>query len=579
MDSHGHSCDTCDDIEDMSIPDERLEHTDSDIVNFNVQKPRKTNAANINHVTSKKGKHRGTEDSVDSCIPGTQTIWLKTMGCSHNVSDSEYMQGALAAYGYKFSEDPEEADLWLVNSCTVKDPSQAAFVKIVMKAQELSVPVVVAGCVPQAERSMDEIKSVTVVGVQQIHRVVEAVEETLKGNTVRMLGRKGLPSLDLPKIRRNPLVEIVPLSTGCLGACTYCKTIHARGKLGSYTIEALTNRVKTAISEGVTEIWLSSEDTGAYGIDLGTSLADLLDAVVPLLPEGVMLRLGMTNPPYVLGQLEAVARALNHPNVYSFIHVPVQAGSNAVLGRSAMNREYTVEDFKTVCDTLIQLVPGVTIATDVICGFPGETEEQFQETLDLIAQYKLAIVNISQFYPRPGTPAAKMKRTPSHMVKDRSRRMTSLFYTFTPYVDLVNTTTTVWIGDEVTDNGEHTVGHTKSYVKVLLPRDDNMKGSVAEVQITSASRFHVEGTVTRFITVPSHAQYKLKVERERREKGSTSAGRVVRLNNSSTQTPPKLRPILRLLEMTPKLSMTTSITIVAAACVVAGLIFTRRRGG
>lgn len=326
----------------------------------------------------------------------------------------------------------------LLNSCTVKDPSQAAFMHLVTKGKSLGKAVVVAGCVPQADRHIKGLDDVSIVGIQQVDRVVEVVEETLKGHTVRLLSKNRLPELDLPKIRKNPMVEIIPLSTGCLGACTYCKTRHARGKLGSYTLEAIVARVQSVIREGVTEIWLSSEDTGAYGIDIGTDLPTLLRAVLAVLPDGVMLRVGMTNPPYILEHLDAIADVLNHDAVYSFLHVPVQAGSDDVL--LAMNREYTSADFCQVADVLLAKVPDLTLATDIICGFPSETEAHFDETMALIERYRFHIMNISQFYPRPGTPAAKMKRVPTQVVKNRSRKLTKLFETFDPYPALVGTT-------------------------------------------------------------------------------------------------------------------------------------------
>jgi len=123
-----------------------------------------------------------------------------------------------------------------------------------------------------------------------------------------MLAKKDLPRLDLPKIRKNKLVEIIPLSTGCLGSCTYCKTKHARGKLGSYSLQTIVDRVVTVANDGVAEIWLSSEDTGAYGLDIGSNIAELLQKIVEVLPtDGPMLRIGMTNPPYMLAHLEAVS--------------------------------------------------------------------------------------------------------------------------------------------------------------------------------------------------------------------------------------------------------------------------------
>mmetsp|Transcript_11716 Transcript_11716/g.11771 ORF Transcript_11716/g.11771 Transcript_11716/m.11771 type:complete len:525 (+) Transcript_11716:136-1710(+) len=457
---------------------------------------------------SSNPKHETDVDEQKSLIPGTQKIWMKTYGCSHNVSDSEYMEGILSSYGYRITNEMDDADVWLLNSCTVKDPSQAAFMNLVKKAKDANRAVVVAGCVPQADRDLPGLEEVSVVGIQQIDRVVEIVEQTLQGNTVKMLGKKELPSLNLPKIRKNPLVEIIPLSTGCLGACTYCKTKHARGQLGSYSLETIVNRVQSVVAEGVREVWLSSEDTGAYGRDLGCDISKLLRAIISVLPEeGVMLRIGMTNPPFILEHLEAIAEALNHPKVFSFLHVPVQSGSDRVL--EAMNREYTVSEFRRVVDYLQKHVPDVTIATDIICGFPTELPSDFEDTMRLMAQYRLAIVNISQFYPRPGTPAAKMKRIKTQDVKERSRRLTRLFESFTPYKHLKGRKERVWFNTEISSDGEHSVGHTKSYVKVLVPLDSRLPGSNNIVRIINSERFHVTGIVMSEHTTESKNEYAL----------------------------------------------------------------------
>jgi threonylcarbamoyladenosine tRNA methylthiotransferase CDKAL1 len=139
--------------------------------------------------------------------------------------------------------------------------------------------------------------------------------------------------------------------------------------LGSYQPAALLKRISTAINEGVKEIWLTSEDTGAYGRDIGTNIAHLLNLLVDNMPEDVMLRVGMTNPPYILEHLEAVGKILRHPRVFAFLHIPVQSGNDEVLDK--MNREYTAAEFCKVADYLLQHVPEMTIATDIICGFPG----------------------------------------------------------------------------------------------------------------------------------------------------------------------------------------------------------------
>ncbi|BBN00376.1 hypothetical protein Mp_1g28610 [Marchantia polymorpha subsp. ruderalis] len=436
--------------------------------------------------------HVSSDGLSGNYIPGSQTIYLKTFGCSHNQSDSEYMAGQLAAYGYSITEEPEGADLWLINTCTVKNPSQSAMETIIRRGKDAKKPLVVAGCVPQGNSNLKELEGISIVGVQQIDRVVEVVEETLKGHEVRLLRRQTLPALDLPKVRKNKFVEIIPINVGCLGACTYCKTKHARGHLGSYTVAALVERVRSVIDDGVKEIWLSSEDTGAYGRDIGTDLPTLLRALIAELPEdrSTMLRIGMTNPPYILQHLEAIAEALRHPCMYSFLHVPVQSGSDAVL--SAMKREYTVSEFRQVADTLLRLVPEIHIATDIICGFPGETLEDFEQTVALIQEYKFPQVHISQFYPRPGTPAARMKRVPTAEVKKRSRQLTSVFESFNPYEGMEGKVERVWITDVAAD-GIHLVGHTKSYVQVLLPASDVLLGSNVDVKITSVGRWSVMG--------------------------------------------------------------------------------------
>ncbi|XP_028950842.1 uncharacterized protein [Malus domestica] len=400
-------------------------------------------------------------------VPGTQTIYIKTFGCSHNQSDSEYMAGQLSAFGYPLSDNPEEADLWLINTCTVKSPSQSAMDTLIAKGKGARKPLVVAGCVPQGSRDLKELEGVSIVGVQQIDRVVEIVEETLKGHEVRLLSRKTLPALDLPKVRKNKVVEILPINVGCLGACTYCKTKQARGHLGSYTVDSLVGRVKSVVADGVKEIWLSSEDTGAYGRDIGVNLPILLNAIVAELPSdaSTMLRIGMTNPPFILEHLKEIAEVLCHPCVYSFLHVPVQSGSDAVL--TAMNREYTVSEFKTVVDTLTELVPGMQIATDIICGFPG-------------------------------TPAARMKKVPSTVVKKRSRELTSAFEAFAPYVGMEGRVERIWITDIATD-GIHLVGHTKGYVQVLVAAPESMLGTSAITKITSVGRWSVFGEVIETI--------------------------------------------------------------------------------
>jgi threonylcarbamoyladenosine tRNA methylthiotransferase CDKAL1 len=407
------------------------------------------------------------------------------------------MAGQLAAYGYKLTENKEEADLWLLNSCTVKNPAEDHFRNQIEEAKKEGKYIVVAGCVPQGAPKVSFVQGLSIIGVQQIDRVVEVVEETLKGNTVRLLGTKkehgkkigGAPLL-LPKVRRNPLIEIIAINTGCLNQCTYCKTKHARGDLGSYPPEEIVERAKLAFEEGVVEIWLTSEDTGTYGRDIGTSLPELLWKLVEVIPEGCRLRLGMTNPPYILEHLEEISKIMNHPRVYSFLHVPVQSGSDQVL--ADMKREYCRKDFELVVDFLRSRISGMTVATDIICGFPTETEANFEETISLCEKYKFPSLFINQFFPRPGTPAALLHRIPAQEVKRRTKKLTELFYTYQPYNEKIGEIQEVLV-TEVSHDKQYFVGHNKFYEQVLIPMNQKYMGKLVTVKIVSATKFSMTG--------------------------------------------------------------------------------------
>ncbi|XP_032506053.1 threonylcarbamoyladenosine tRNA methylthiotransferase isoform X2 [Phocoena sinus] len=484
------SCDTLlDDIEDIVSQEDSKPQDRHFVRKHVVPKVRRRN-------TQKYLQDENSPPS-DSTIPGIQKIWIRTWGCSHNNSDGEYMAGQLAAYGYKITENASEADLWLLNSCTVKNPAEDHFRNSIKKAQEENKKIVLAGCVPQAQPRQDYLKGLSIIGVQQIDRVVEVVEETIKGHSVRLLGQKkdngkrlGGARLDLPKIRKNPLIEIISINTGCLNACTYCKTKHARGNLASYPVDELVDRAKQSFQEGVCEIWLTSEDTGAYGRDIGTSLPALLWKLVEVIPEGAMLRLGMTNPPYILEHLEEMAKILNHPRVYAFLHIPVQSASDTVL--MEMKREYCVADFKRVVDFLKDKVPGITIATDIICGFPGETDQDFQETVKLVEEYKFPSLFINQFYPRPGTPAAKMEQVPAQVKKQRTKDLSQVFHSYNPYDHKIGERQKVLVTEESFDSKFY-VAHNRFYEQVLVPKNPTFMGKMVEVNVYESGKHFMKG--------------------------------------------------------------------------------------
>ena len=474
----------------------------------NSSNPQIKNIEKIEKIEKKHKKHKNESSDEDDTgndgdniihenIPGKGKVHIKTYGCSHNTSDTEYMMGLLYDYGYDIVDDVKKSDITIVNSCTVKGPSQEAFINYVLKSKDYGKPVIVCGCVPQADRNLKGLENCSVVGVSQIDRIVEVVEETLKGNIVRLLSKNKLPSLDLPKIRRNKYIEIIPINQGCLGSCTYCKTKQSRGKLTSYEPNAIINACKKAWNTGAKEIWITSEDTGVYGRDIGTNLPDLMIKILKDIPNDVMIRIGMGNPPYIMEHAEKMSKVLNHPNVYSFTHIPVQSGSNNTLDK--MLREYKIEEFEYLCDYFIKNVPNITIATDFICGFPSESKDDFNETMELVEKYKFPVIYINQFYPRPGTVAAKMKKIDTKEVHKRSKALANLFHSYTSYDYLLNTEQRVWLHDDKIEEKNKKdnlmVGHTKSYVKVLIPFDESLLGKEIKVKIVKVLKWHVVGEI------------------------------------------------------------------------------------
>ena len=346
-------------------------------------------------------------------------IHFKTYGCAFNQAESESMAGLLAYAGHRIIDTVADADLVVINSCTVKGKAEAKLFQDLRTFDAIGKPIVIAGCVPQAERSYVETKlaNYSIVGTRSIGRITHAVDETLNGNRVVFLEpQQENPRLNLPKIRRNPAVEIIPINEGCLSRCAFCKTKQARGNLLSYDPDTILQHARNAISEGVKELWLTSQDTATYGFDLKTNIAELLQQLCAI-PGDFKIRVGMGNPTYYLKQLPTLVDAFMHDRVYKFLHIPVQAGDDQVL--CAMHRGYTLAQFWKIVDLFRVRIPDVTIATDVICGYPTETEEQFQNTLGMIERLQPDVCNISRYWRRPGTPAALLKELSKRENKDR----------------------------------------------------------------------------------------------------------------------------------------------------------------
>ena len=347
-------------------------------------------------------------------------VYIKTFGCSHNFADSEHMAGLLSEAGYDLSPKEDEADLVIFNTCTVKTPTEhSLFNKL--KNSSNNGKVVVAGCIPQSDP--EKLEKFSLIGTNQIDKIVEVVDKTLSGERVSFLKNNVNPSLLLPKIRINPLIEIVPINLGCLSKCTYCTTKAARGHLSSYPQEQIIQKIRESTSQGIKEVWLTSQDTACYGLDKGTNIAKLINEICKI-EKDFKIRLGMGNPDHIIKIINELIKAMKDEKVYKFLHIPIQSGNNIVLKN--MKREYTVEQYKEIIKKFKQEIPEITISTDIIVGFPGETKEQFEGSIDLIKDTKPDIVNLSRYWARDKTIAARMKQLPVEEVMKRSEKLSRI---------------------------------------------------------------------------------------------------------------------------------------------------------
>ena len=417
-------------------------------------------------------------------------IFIKTYGCSHNVSDSEVMAGLLQQADFEITKNEEDANLVLINSCTVKNKSQSNFFNYLEKTKLSRKPIVVAGCIPQS--MPEKLSGLPMLGTKQVAHVVEVVEEALSDNPLTVLSTEPQKRLNLPKIRNNPVVEIIPILDGCLSACSFCLTKKARGWLRSFPPEEIVQQAKQAIKEGAKDIWLSSEDNGCYGFDLKTNLAKLVQQIAEL--EGdFKIRVGMGNPQHMMKYIDELMKIMKHDKVYKFMHIPVQAGSDKIL--KDMKRGYTIDDWKKVVQKIKKAIPEMTIATDVIVGFPGETAQEFMQTIDVLKEVQPDIVNISRYSARPTTEAAERKdQIDGEMSKERSRFLTKTFE-FISYER--NKKWKNWEGEVVvTEKGkdESWVARNFAYKSVILHGNFTL-GDKVKVKIDYTTTYDLRGEV------------------------------------------------------------------------------------
>ena len=335
-------------------------------------------------------------------------IFVKTFGCTFNKRDSEIIKGVLSTNQFEIVDSEEKADIIVVNSCGVKDQTQS---KIIFYIESLNKPVYLGGCLPKI-LDLKNIKNVK--GVFDTN-TINNLPNQINGEIKELFSSKKLNKLELPVQQDSKDTLIIQISEGCLGDCNYCATKFARGKLKSYSISDIVNAIKGFKG---TRVNLTSQDTGCYGYDIDTNLANLLKEMVKL--EGdFIVRVGMMNPEHILKFLPDFVEIFKDKRFMRFLHIPIQSGSNKIL--KEMNRKYTLEQFKELVNALRKDIPDIHIATDIIIGYPTETEEDFLETKKFLEEMNFEVLNLSKYTARPGTYSKKnLKPLKSEIVKERS---------------------------------------------------------------------------------------------------------------------------------------------------------------
>lgn len=424
----------------------------------------------------------------------TLSFYLETYGCSLNSADSDIIIGRLKEIDAQRVEDIEHSDFIVLNTCGVKEPTED---RVIHRLEELKGsirPVIVAGCLPKIslsriERAIPDYAAI--LGPQAIESMTEIVSRVLHGER----GILHLESTDVSKLRwleapAKGVICTIPICEGCLGNCSYCAVKFARGQVKSHSEMDICLAIQKCIRAGYREIRLTSQDLGAYGVDIGSDLVSLIRRVDEIQGQH-MFRLGMFNPNLVVGSIDDLLHIMRSDHFFKFFHVPLQSGSDAVL--SAMGRLYTLSDWEGIIRTIRESFNDATIATDIIVGFPGETPEDFELTMDVLQRVRPSVVNISKYGDRPGTVASTSRnKVETSVKKQRSRRLTALV---NKILLESNESWVDWSGPVIVSEKGSRSGYlcrNPSYRPIIL-YDELQLGSIIKVRVTKAERTHLIG--------------------------------------------------------------------------------------
>ena len=426
-------------------------------------------------------------------------INIITYGCTANQGDSKIMESVLERAGHTIT-DFENCDYVVVNTCAVKDATENRIISKLSKLSKTNKKIIVGGCLTKI--SYDRIKKSvpnfhSIIDTRSIDMLPKVIEDSQKGKINQVIFSHESPiKPNLVKVSVD-LSGIIHISEGCDLSCTYCATTIARGDLQNFSAADIVRGASHLLKTGAKEIFLTSQDNGAYNNNT-VKLPELLDKVCNI-DSDFFLRNGMTNPMYLNSILTDLINSYKNPKIYKFLHIPVQSGSNSVLKK--MKRGYTVDGFKYSVSEFRKVFPKLNLSTDIIVGFPEETEEDFKGTVEIVKEVRFDNVNISKFGSRPGTEAAKMEQLDKKLVNRRSIELSKIARKTAleinkEWVDwkgkiLVNELSgLIYIGKE-----KQFVGKNIFYKPVCVISEKDIMGKTVDVKITGFTQGALLGEI------------------------------------------------------------------------------------
>lgn len=425
------------------------------------------------------------------------TFFILTYGCQMNKCDSEAAEGLLLREGLRRASRPEEADLVILNTCSVRSSAEERAMGVLGGLARLGrsrsgVAIGVMGCMAQkeGERLLERVPHLSfVLGTRRVARLPEAARRALSGERFCDLAEEG----EEPDFTARPVegpCAFVTVMRGCESFCSYCVVPYLRGPERSRPEEDVLREVACLVERGVKEVTLLGQNVLAYRGRDGSDFVGLLRRVAQV-PGLVRLRFLTSHPKDVTDELfEAIATL---PVVCESLHLPVQAGSNRVL--AAMGRGYTRERYLELVEKARQTVPGLHLSTDVICGFPGEADEEFEETVDLFERVRFDSAFVYKYSRRDGTPAAALPgELPETVVRERHARLLALQERISGERNaaLVGQRVEV-LAEKVSRREGYLVGRTRGGVRVTFPAGGTRVGDLVWVTVEGASAYALSG--------------------------------------------------------------------------------------